>query len=98
MTTMSEQSIRNGALLKSGTLSPNPWDLTLSGQNDWQYNQETRREDRAPQGCDPSAASSAGMARAAAMLRSSQNTDPDPSEVNLLRVNFGLDKGVHFTS
>ena len=62
MTTMAEQS-GNDALLKSGTLSPNPWDLTLSGQNDWQYNQGTRTEDKAPQGCDPSAASSAGMAR-----------------------------------
>ena len=62
MITMAEQS-GNDALLKSGTLSPNPWDLTLSGQNDWQYNQGTRTEDKAPQGCDPSAASSAGMAR-----------------------------------
>jgi hypothetical protein len=26
-----------------------------------------------------------------------KNTDSDPSEVNLLRANFGLDKGVHFT-
>ena len=74
MTTMSEQSIRNGALLKSGTLSPNPWDLTLSGQNVWRYTGATRTEVRAPQGCAPSAASSAGMARAAARLRPPQNT------------------------
>jgi hypothetical protein len=71
---MSEQSIRKGALLKSGTLSPNPWDLTLSGRNGWLYNTGTRTEDKAPQGCDLSAASSAGTARAAAMLRSPQNT------------------------
>jgi hypothetical protein len=59
---MTEQSIRNAALPKSGTLSPNPWDLTLSGQNGRRYNTGTRTEDRAPQGCDPSAASGAGMA------------------------------------
>src|SRR5271170_729983 len=71
---MSEQSIRNVALLKSGTLSPNPWGLTLSGQNGRRYNTGTRTEDRAPQGCDPSAASGAGTAGAAAMLRSPNNT------------------------
>jgi hypothetical protein len=57
---MTEPSIRNEALLKSGTLSPHPWDLTLSGQNGWFYT-GTRTEDRAPQGCDLSADSSAGM-------------------------------------
>jgi len=98
MNTMNAQSIRNKALFKSGTLSPNPWDLRLSGQNGWQYNEGTRTEDKAPQGCDLSAASSAGMAGAAAMLRPSQKTkDSDPSEVNLLRAKFGLDNGVHFT-
>ena len=70
---MDEQSIRNGALPKSGTPSPNPWDLARSGQNGWLYNAETRTEDKAPQVCDLSAASSAGMARAAAMLRPPQN-------------------------
>src|ERR1022692_2967825 len=59
---MTEQSIRNGDLLNSGTLSPNPWDLTLSGQNSWFYTGGTRTEDKAPQGCDLSADSSAGMA------------------------------------
>jgi len=73
MTAMDEQSIRKGALLKSGTPSPNPWDLTPSGQNGWHYNEGTRTEDKAPQGCDLSADSSAGMAGAAAMLRPPQN-------------------------
>jgi hypothetical protein len=49
-------------LPNSGTLSPNPWDLSLSGQNGWPYTEGTRTEDKAPQGCDLSAASSAGMA------------------------------------
>src|SRR5664279_6623671 len=30
---MTGQTIRKGALLNSGTPSPNPWDLTLWGQN-----------------------------------------------------------------
>src|ERR1039458_2973189 len=29
------RTTRNGALLDSGTPSPNPWDLPLSRQNDW---------------------------------------------------------------
>ena len=50
---MDEQSIRNGALLKSGTLSPNPWDLTLSGQNGWLYNVGTRTEGQGSAGMRP---------------------------------------------
>src|ERR1700722_14165433 len=45
-----------------GRTSPNPWDLSLSGQNVWLYTGDTRTEDKAPQGCDLSADSSAGMA------------------------------------
>ena len=47
MPTEPHRSTRNSALLKSGTLSPNPWDLTLSGQNDWPYSESTRTEDKA---------------------------------------------------
>ncbi len=47
---MTEQSIRNGALFPaSGTLSPAPWDLSLSRQNDQFYTEGTRTEDKAPQ-------------------------------------------------
>ena len=60
---MTRPTKRNGALSNSGTLSPNPWDLTLSGQNVGFYTGGTRTEDKAPQGCDLSADSSAGMAR-----------------------------------
>ena len=61
---MARLDIRNGTLLNSGTLSPNPWDLTLSGQNIcWRYTEGTRTEDKAPQGCDLSADSSAGITR-----------------------------------
>ena len=28
-----KQTIRKESLIDSGTLSPNPWDLSLSGQN-----------------------------------------------------------------
>jgi hypothetical protein len=78
------------------SLCRDPWDLARSGQNGWLYNTETRMEDKAPQGCGLSAASSAGMARAADAAAAPKQTDSDPSEVNLLRAKFGLDKGVHF--
>jgi hypothetical protein len=66
------KATRKGALLNSGTLSPNPWDLTLSGQNVWPKLKGTRTEDKAPQGCDLSAASSARMTGAASMSQSSR--------------------------
>jgi hypothetical protein len=69
---MIRSTIRTRALLNSGTLSPNPWDLTLSGQNVWPKLEGTRTEDKAPQGCDLSAASSAGMAWAALTSKSSR--------------------------
>ena len=43
---------RKEAWLNPGTLSPNPWDLSLSGQNVWLYTGDTRTEDKAPQGCE----------------------------------------------
>src|SRR5438045_3235012 len=69
---MSGKATRKGALLNSGTLSPNPWDLTLSGQNVRPKLEGTRTEDKAPQGCDLSAASSAGMAGATSISQSSR--------------------------
>ena len=95
---MTEQSIRNGALLKSGTLSPNPWDLALSGQNGWLYTGRTRTEDKAPQGCDLSADSSAGMATGGFDAEVALNSNSDPSNISLLRAKNGLDNGVHFIS
>jgi hypothetical protein len=47
---------------QGGGQPPHPRDLTLYGQNGWLYNHCTRAEDRATQGCDPSAASRAGKA------------------------------------
>jgi hypothetical protein len=58
---MIRQAKRKGASLNSGTLSPNPWDLSLWGRNNRLYTGGTRTEDKAPQGCDLSADSSAGM-------------------------------------
>jgi hypothetical protein len=85
-------------LLNSGTLSPNPWDLTLSGQNDWFYTGGTRTEDKAPQGCNLSADSSAGMAPGGFDADAAPNSNSDPSNISLLRAENGLDNGVHFTS
>ena len=94
---MTGRSKRKTALLNSGTLSPNPWDLSLSGQNGWPYTEGTRTEDKAPQGCDLSAASSAGMAVGGVDPDAAPNQHPDPSNINLLRAQNGLDNGVHRT-
>src|ERR1019366_2653102 len=63
VTFMNGATKRRSAFLESGALAPNPWDLTLLGRNVWRTVEGTRTEDRAPQGCDPSAGSRAGMAR-----------------------------------
>jgi hypothetical protein len=60
---MIRQAKRKGASLNSGTLSPNPWDLSLWSRNVRLYNGGTRTEDMALQGCNLSADLSAGMIR-----------------------------------
>jgi hypothetical protein len=94
---MPVQTIRKRALPNSGTLSPNPWDLSLSGQNGWPYTEGTRTEDKAPQGCDLSAASSAGMAAGGFDKDAALSLNQDSPGFSLLPAHFGLDKGVHFT-
>jgi hypothetical protein len=93
---MDEQSIRNGALPKSGTPSPNPWDSARSGQNGWLYNTETRTEDKAPQACDLSAASSAGMARAADAATAQNRQIPTRPRLTYCGLNLVLTKGSTF--
>ena len=92
---MARPAKRKGASLNPGTLSPNPWDLSLSGQNVWHYTGDTRTEDKAPQGCDLSADSSAGMATGGFDAEAAQNSNSDPSKISLLRAKNGLDNGVH---
>ena len=90
---MAEQS-GNDALLKSGTLSPNPWDLTLSGQNGWPYTGDTRTEDKAPQGCDLSAGSGAGMATGGFDAEAAHNTQiPTRPRLTYCGPNLVLTKG-----
>jgi hypothetical protein len=97
MTVMARPAKRNGALLNSGTLSPNPWDLSLSGQNVWPYTGDTRTEDKAPQGCDLSADLSAGMLMGGCHAQGRPNSNSDPPKISLLPTKNGLDKGVHLT-
>lgn len=52
---------RKRPCFEMGAPPPNPRDFSLSRQNDQSYNQSAGAEDRAPQRCDPSAASSAEM-------------------------------------
>jgi len=78
MMAMSERAVGRKVSANSGTLSPNPWDLALWGQNVWFKLRDTRTEDRAPQGCDPSADSSAGMARGGFDTGAVRNSSPGP--------------------
>ena len=91
-----EKPIRKLVTFHSGTPSPNPWDLALSGQNGWFYTGRTRTADKAPQGCDLSANSSAGMATGGFDAEVALNSNSDPSNISLLRAKNGLDNGVHF--
>jgi hypothetical protein len=84
MMTMKAKALRNIALPDSGTPSPNPWDLTLSSQNVWSKLEGTRTEDRAPQGCDPSADSRAGMAGTAVNAGAVPNSTQTSSETKLI--------------
>ncbi len=90
---MSRQSTRKRASVKSGTPSPNPWDLTLSGQNGWPYTEGTRTEDKAPQGCDLSAGSSAGMATGGSDVEAALNSNSDPSNLTYCGPKLVLTKG-----
>jgi hypothetical protein len=85
-----------GALLNSGTPSPNPWDLTPSRQNGWltlkalERRTELRRDaTRAPiQGPEWHGG---GLPSPPPELK--HGTPPD---ISLLRAQNGLDNGVHF--
>jgi hypothetical protein len=85
---------RKGALLNSGTPSPNPWDLTLSRQNVCSTLKALERRiglrrdaTRAPiQGPEWQGAASPPP-------ETQTQTSPD---LSLLRAKNGLDNGVHF--
>src|SRR5260370_40755307 len=57
---------------------------------------DTRTEDRAPQGCTPSADPRAGMARGGSDAGAVPTANPDAPEIKLIAGQNGLDKGVHF--
>src|SRR4051794_27713571 len=92
---MSGKATRKGALLNSGTLSPNPWDLTLSGQNVWPKLERTRAEDKPSAGMRLERGFERRMAGAAPMSGSAR-IQTNSAGRSLLRAQNGLDRGVHF--
>ncbi len=92
---MTGKTLRKGALMNSGTPSPNPWHLSLPRQNVCSKLKALERRITAAQGCDPSADSRPGMARGG--FTAAPNSNPDPPDLSLLRAKNGLDNGVHFT-
>ena len=83
-------------MIKSGTPSPNPWDLSLWGQNGLYYTDGTGTEDKAPQGCALSAHSSAGMVTGGCGCGRPNLRITTPSSISLFKAKNGLDNGVHF--
>ena len=90
---MTGRTLRKGALLDSGTPSPNPWDLSLSRQNVCSTMKALERRiglrrdaTRAPiQGPEWQGAGS-----------HSRPKNSTPPGISLLRAKNGLDNGVHF--
>src|ERR1700688_617275 len=96
MTMMASKAKRKGASLNPGTLSPNPWDLSLSGQNVWHYTGDTRTEDKAPQECDLSADLSAGMITGGCHAKAAQTQIQTRPRVAYCRPKMVLTKGSAF--
>ena len=87
---------RKGNITSIGDSVPEPLGFNAF-QPEWlDYTEGTRTEDKAPQGCDLSAASSAGMARAASTPEPSQTQTQTRRTVSLLEAKNGLDNRVHF--
>jgi len=90
---MARKAKRKEASLNPGTLSPNPWDLSLSGQNVWFYTGDTRTEDKAPQGCDLSADLSAGMIMGGCHAKAAQTQIQTRPRLAYCRPRMVLTKG-----
>ena len=90
---MARKAKRKEASLNPGTLSPNPWDLSLSGQNVWHYTGDTRTEDKAPQGCDLSADLSAGMITGGCHAKAAQTQIQTRPRLAYCRPRMVLTKG-----
>lgn len=89
-----EQVIRKGALLDSGTPSPNPWDLSLSRQNDCFTLRALARKIRLRR--DATRAPMQGPEWQGAASPAALKLKPKtPSSLSLLPTNNGLDNGVH---
>ena len=107
LTAKEPTEIRNRDIAQGGVSATDHFGFIAFGPECLVYTGNTRTEkcafnscdNRAPQGCDLSADSRAGMARGGCDVASAlKHTDSDMFEVNLLKAKFGLDKGVHFIS
>src|SRR5580658_2169605 len=87
---------RTGALLNSGTPSPNPWDLTHSRQNVCSTLKALER--RIGLRRDATRAPLQGPEWQGAASPPPQTQTPTSSDLSLLTAQNGLDNGVHFTS
>jgi hypothetical protein len=89
-------NLRKGALLNSGTPSPNPWDLTLSRLNVCSTLKALER--RIGLRRDATRAPIQRPEWQGAASPPPQTQTQTPPDLSLLTAKIGLDNGVHFTS
>ena len=87
-------NIRKTALLNSGTPSPNPWDLSLSRQNDCSTLKALERRPGLRR--DATRAPIQGPEWQGTASPPSQTQTQAPPDLSLLQAKNGLDNGVHF--
>ena len=92
---MTGQNLRKGALLNSGTPSPNPWDLSLWRQNACSTLKAIERKTGLRR--DASRAPIQGPEWQGAASPPPQTQTQAPPDLSLLRAKNGLDFGDHFT-
>ena len=83
--------------MNSGTLSPNPWDLTLSRQNGWLTLEELERRTGLRRDATRAPIQRPEWQGAASMPRLSHRNNSDPPDISKLMAKNGLDNGVHFS-
>ena len=84
LTAKGKTEIRNGDIAQGGVSAPDHFGFIAFGPECLVYTGSTRTEDRAPQGCDLSADSRAGMARGGFDTEAAPNSKQDPPILSLL--------------
>jgi len=93
---MTGLTIRKGALLNSGTPSPNPWDLAHSRQNGCSTLKALERRIGLRRDATRAPIQAPEWHGAGSQSRPKKLKPKTPPDISLLRAKNGLDNGVHF--